>query len=437
LRKGEVFVALHSEHRDGHDFLEDALVAGASAALVDHPIEGINLPQLLVKDTLKAFQEIALKYRQGFEGDVIAITGSCGKTSTKELLSHLLGEFNILKTSGNLNNHIGVPLTLVSIDPLVHHYAIVEAGINHPGEMDLLADMIAPDRAIVTNIASAHLEGLGDKSTVAEEKAKLLAAIDLPERRYFPYKILKYPSFRELAVGACVIASSKEVDLSDPLADQITLYRIESTTTDWGLRISLQRTGRRKGYFYLRAMSEGMVQNAVLSICVAQDLGITDATIQLRLLSWAPGEMRGQMQTQGGTHFYVDCYNANPASMKDSFRHVITLYPELPHIYMLGCMNELGVTSEELHYEVGKSLFLRDCDHAYIIGKQAKSFAAGIRFGSDPRATVSVCDTFECMQENMQTLRGKPGIILFKGSRGYELERLLPSDLMTHSKSQC
>ena len=162
LTPGVAFVALKTAKRDGHDLLADASRAGASAAIVAKEIPGIDLPQLVVGHPLAALQTVARAQRRNFPGPVIGITGSAGKTSTKELLAALLGgqESGVLATEGNLNNQIGVALTLCRLDPERHRFAVVEAGISAPGEMRLLAAMIEPDVAIVTMVGAAHLEEL-------------------------------------------------------------------------------------------------------------------------------------------------------------------------------------------------------------------------------------------------------------------------------------
>src|ERR1051326_9489468 len=178
LRAGQVFIALKTEKRDGHDFLPAAHAAGASAAIVSAPNDLLPLPQLVVNDPLASFQSIAREHRRAFRGPVVGISGRAGKTSTKNLLALLLGgeAAGVRATEGNLNNHIGVPLTLTRLDHAAHKFAVVEAGISQPGEMTPLASMIEPDVAIITLVAPAHLDELGDLAGVARATAALPAA---------------------------------------------------------------------------------------------------------------------------------------------------------------------------------------------------------------------------------------------------------------------
>ena len=172
MESGKMFVALKAE-RDGHNFLEQAAKGGASAALVSNLILNLNLPQLLVDDTLRAFHSIAANYRKEFTIPVVGITGSCGKTSTKEFLSLLLGD-KAHKTAKNLNNYLGVPLTLLEMENGKHNFSVVEVGINQMDEMETLSSLISPTLVLITMIGESHLEGLKNVATVASEKAKII-----------------------------------------------------------------------------------------------------------------------------------------------------------------------------------------------------------------------------------------------------------------------
>jgi len=207
LRPGDVFVALRTERRDGHDFLADAATAGAAAALVAVPDRAVPLPQLVVPDPLAAFQAIAREHRRTFRGAVVGISGSAGKTSTKDLLALLLGgaSCGVVATEGNLNNHLGVPLTLTRLDPAVHRFAVVEAGISAPGEMAPLAGMIEPDVALITLVAAAHTRDLGGLEGVAREKALLPAAVRPGGVAIVPRSTLDFAAFRDLRVRTMVV----------------------------------------------------------------------------------------------------------------------------------------------------------------------------------------------------------------------------------------
>jgi UDP-N-acetylmuramoyl-tripeptide--D-alanyl-D-alanine ligase len=218
LRTGEVFVAIRTAQRDGHDFLAAAQAAGASAAIVATPQPALALPQLVVADPLTALQVIARTHRRAFTGPVVGISGSAGKTSTKNLLALLLGgeAGGVLATEGNLNNHLGVPLTLTRLDPAVHKCAVVEAGISAPGEMAPLAAMIEPDVAINTLVAAAHTAELGGLEGVAREKAILPAAVREAGVAIFPRSSAEFPAFRDLGVRRMIIERAEVIRPESP-----------------------------------------------------------------------------------------------------------------------------------------------------------------------------------------------------------------------------
>ena len=210
--EGMVFVAIRTPQRDGHAFLDADAQAGAAAALVAVADASLALPQLVVNDPLSAWQAIAREHRRSFGGAVVGISGSAGKTSTKDLLALLLGgaSCGVVATEGNFNNHLGVPLTLTRIDPAHHRWAVVEAGISASGEMPPLADMIRPDIAIITLVAPAHTEALGGLEGVAREKALLPAATRTGGLAVFPHSALAHAAFRELAGNRLVVERAAE-----------------------------------------------------------------------------------------------------------------------------------------------------------------------------------------------------------------------------------
>jgi len=197
MESGGMFVAVRAE-RDGHDFIRNAARLGASSAMVDHFVAESDLPQLKTTDVGDAFLRIAHMHRSNFEGKIVGVTGSCGKTSTKDALQLLLGADTCLATNGNFNNLLGVPLTLLRLEHSLHRQAVVEAGINQIGEMAKLAKTIAPDITLVTMVASAHLEGLGSETKVAQEKARLIQDSGTVKTAIFPEQCLKFDAFREV-----------------------------------------------------------------------------------------------------------------------------------------------------------------------------------------------------------------------------------------------
>jgi UDP-N-acetylmuramoyl-tripeptide--D-alanyl-D-alanine ligase len=195
LETGQTFVALKTDRADGHAFLQDATANGAIAAIVERPDHAVALPQMVVEDSRKALQSLARVWRQRFAGPVIGITGSYGKTTVKEMLGTVLGS-QWGRTRGNLNNTLGVALSLLELDSRHDAGGIIEAGISAPGEMGLLADLIDPDAAIITEIGPAHLQGLGDVDGVAAEKALLALAVRPGGNLVLPGRLLRFAAFR-------------------------------------------------------------------------------------------------------------------------------------------------------------------------------------------------------------------------------------------------
>jgi UDP-N-acetylmuramoyl-tripeptide--D-alanyl-D-alanine ligase len=208
LQAGEVFVALRTERRDGHDYLADARARGAAAAMVSRVVAD-PLPQLVVADPLTALRSAAAGWRARFPGRVVGVTGSVGKTSTKEFLAHLLGAAAFV-TEANLNNLIGVPLMLLRIDPARHRFAVIEAGMSVPGELGLSAQALRPHLAIVTAVAAVHLEGVGSLAGVAREKASLVTALAPQGRAVLPASLLAWPDFAVNAQRCVAVAFAGE-----------------------------------------------------------------------------------------------------------------------------------------------------------------------------------------------------------------------------------
>ncbi len=420
LQPGQVFVALRTEARDGHDFLAAAAAAGAAAALVAHPVDGVELPQLVVADPLEALQQIARLHRQRSGVKAIGISGSAGKTSTKDLLARLLGQAPaVLATEGNLNNHLGVPLTLLRLEPGVTRYAVVEAGINMPGEMRGLAAMIQPDCALVTLVAPAHLERLGSIETIAHEKCELLRGLPTGGLAVFPWSVWQHAPFRHLAADVCVAVPAGEEPEAGAERGQFFGYTVLPGTEHTELVL---RNGGHSRRFRLRRVSEGMAQNAVLALLMASALGVDDSALQQRLAGWAPARLRGELRQIGAQHVYLDCYNANPASMADALAVFQQLAPAaLPRLFVLGGMEELGADAADYHRRLGAGLRMRDGDLVYAVGPHAAAVAEGMLAAGNTRSQVRTTDGLDAIRAHLAQFQGA---VFVKGSRRFRLETL-------------
>jgi UDP-N-acetylmuramoyl-tripeptide--D-alanyl-D-alanine ligase len=421
LQPGQMFVALATGKRDGHDFLAAAQSAGASAALVARPQPGLSLPQLVVGDPLAAFQAIAREHRRSFRGPVIGISGSAGKTSTKDLLALLLGgEPAVLATEGNLNNHIGVPLTLTRLDNTVHQFAVIEAGISGPGEMDVLAGMIEPDLALVTLVAPAHLEELGGLAGVAREKSRLPAAVRPAGVAVFPRQCDEFTAFHELGVRKMVVEPAEVLRPAEPPNDKVyfaTTQRGDSTA------IALAYGRPPPLVFTLRRVTDGMAQNAALAICAALWLNVPREAIQARLDAWKPAALRGEWRQEGQRRLFLDCYNANPASMADALGTFLAVAPAgEPRLFVLGGMEELGAGAAGYHAALGRSLPLRPGDFLFVIGDHAAAVRSGALENGAADGQIAVVASLDPVAERLAEFHGS---VFMKGSRRWQLERAL------------
>ena len=302
LRTRQIFVALKTASRDGHAFIREAWESGAAAALVENVAKHVPMPQLRVPDTLRALHTIAAQHRRSFNGPLVAITGSCGKTSTKDLLRRLLGNATTHATQGNYNNHLGVPLTLLSIDPKKHRTSIIEIGMNAPGEIAPLTNLTVPQIGIVTGIAPVHLQGLGSLERIADEKAEMLHRLPRKGNALFPLDCLQYPAFRKIVAPARILAPRGKPLPQGLNAEQVIDYWSWETSqkeTRIGIAARKASPTATPQYFTVSFQGPGMVRNTALAIITASTLGISDQDIQKRLAGWQPSPLRGEIVQKG------------------------------------------------------------------------------------------------------------------------------------------
>lgn len=425
LQPGDLFVALTTEKRDGHEYIAAAADRGAAAALVRAVDTRVKLPQLRVEDSQAALQVIARRHRETFAGPVIGITGSCGKTSTKEILARLLGGKEVHRTPGNLNNRLGVPLSLLGIDPMVHHSAVIEAGAGAPDDIAILAGLIRPTSAIITGVGPAHLETLGTLDDVAREKASLGKAVPPSGLVLFPQACLAYPHFDHF-LGQSVASASEGRPLVPRRRIHRAFYRVAPAESGnpRESRLWIRQAPAPYGLFTVPWMTAGMMENCVLAITMARWLGVSDDRIARRLGEWRPGMRRGELLRCGESQYYVDCYNANPQSMQDALEAFRRCFgDDQPRLYVLGCMAELGAQSDRFHEELGRSLPLREHDRAIVMGDEALALARGLRDAGAGNGQIRIA---ECAAEARGEVTGFHGSVFLKGSRIHQLETVLP-----------
>lgn len=422
LVRGGMFIALTTGQRDGHDFLPMAVEAGAAAALVERYRNDVAIPQLRVPDTLAALQSLGRHCRNVFPGKVIAITGSNGKTSTKDLLLQLLGRDFGTATYGNFNNHIGVPLSLLRLDPSSHRYGIFELGMNRPGEISMLREWVRPQLSIVTSVGPAHLEGLGTVEAVAREKSSVARGEGgFPEECYIHADCLQYSSFRDLSCDVCVLDNGTDCKFGELPGNYRQLNYRTTTRPDGGLRLTWSGAASSGCYSLRREWSPGMCRNAILALAVAEQLGVAPDTLAERLEMWQPGDLRARMVAAGVRDWYIDCYNANPASMMDALEAFVRLAGNRPRCFILGEMRELGEAADRLHADVARRLPLRQGDVLVLAGEGARWYLNGL--SEDCRNNCEIIEVGDA-PDAAGRVEEFEGAVFLKGSRVARLERL-------------
>lgn len=407
IARGDVFVALVGERFDAHDFLAEAKDAGAAAFVVRDATRaaGLGIPTYVVPDTLVALGQLASAWRQAWGRSVIAVAGSNGKTSTKDLLKAAFGRtFVVHATSGNLNNRIGVPLTLLAI-PSDAEVAIVEVGTNTPGEVGLLRAITRPDVAVLTSIGEEHLEGLGDLAGVLREECDIFEGVTLAITPSAHPEVAAIAGTRARAV---IVAGLEQA----PVAP--TAWGLDDEGRPWldvdGQRFALPLRGAHQG------------ANAMLAIAAAQACGVPLADAAAGMAAMPVPHMRGAWEQLGAVTLINDAYNANPASMRAALDLLAQVGAGRQRVAILGSMRELGVHSASQHRDVARAALASPADLIAVVGDFVDAF--GDVAAGDARV-VCATDIDTLWPALAPRLSANP-VILLKASRGVRLERLLP-----------
>lgn len=414
--RGALFVALVGEHLDGHDFVADAVAAGARGAVVSRPPAGSDITTLYpVDDTLVALGRLASHRRAELGATVVGITGSSGKTSTKELTAAAVGGGRrVHATRGNFNNRIGLPLTILAA-PADAEVLVLEMGTNEPGEIGTLTAVAGPEVGVVTTVAESHLEKLGSLEGVLEEKLALLRG--LPDEGTAvvgdePGTLVR--AARAVRAGKGELRVVGWSDRADPEwrpEEMEADARGRHAFTSRGVRVSLRIPGRHA------------VQNALLALATADAVGVSVEAAAEGLSVVDPAGLRGEMRRVGGLTLLLDCYNANPQSVAAAVDLLESFDAAGRRVAFLGTMLELGERSRELHRRVLADVLGSDLDVVVASGEFAP--AAGEVAGGVGVELLSAREPKAAYGLLMSRLRGDE-VVLLKASRGVELERLVP-----------
>src|SRR6266481_554952 len=415
IKKGELFVALRGENFDGHKFVGATAKGGAAGAIVDLKWKG-KVPKkfaiIRAQDSLLAYQNLAANYRKSLPIKVLAITGSNGKTSTKDFAASVLArKFRVTKTEGNFNNHVGLPRTILEATS-EDEVAVWEIGMNHPGEIAELSKIAAPDAAIITNIGVAHIAFLGSRETIAREKGALAEAVG-PEGTV----ILNADDLFSKAIAARTRAKVVFAGTTGG-----TVRAIEIRQSAEGSEFTILE-GAHRCRAQLPVAGLHMVQNALLAVAAGRAFGLSIEECASGLTAAPLTKARLQIKEIGGVHFLDDSYNANPDSMKAALRTLVELDIEGKRIAVLGEMRELGPESERGHREVGETAATLGVDHLITIGEVAEFIAQGARTAGLDKIT-SARSTREAA-ELLGDLAGPGDLVLIKGSRAARTEEVI------------
>ncbi|MDP3448115.1 MAG: UDP-N-acetylmuramoyl-tripeptide--D-alanyl-D-alanine ligase [Eubacteriales bacterium] len=403
VKPGSLFIAIIGEKHDAHKFIPDARKNGASLVISDRSLE--IEPYILVPDTLKAMHQIAQRYREKFAIPVIGLTGSAGKTSTKDILAAALGErFCVMKTQGNLNNETGAALTIFTLEE-AHEVAVVEMGTNHFGEIGRIAAFVQPDFCLYTNIGLAHIENFGSREGIFRGKTEML-----PHMR---------PGGRVIVNGdddlLCQIPGALRYGLHENCAVRAT--EIDDLILR-GMRFTAHYEGRQCR-MHVPALGVHSVYNALAAVAIGQMLGMELQQIAAGIETYKP--LHGRMNVHELPRYTVidDSYNANPTSMKSSLDVLVKCAGR--HVAILGDMRELGEAGSQMHEDVGRYAASLGIESILCVGKLSSRMYDGAQAASP--GCAQYFETQEELQKRLPSLVCEGDVILVKASRGMYMEK--------------
>jgi UDP-N-acetylmuramoyl-tripeptide--D-alanyl-D-alanine ligase len=415
IRPGELFFAVKGERMDGHEFVRQALEKGALAAIVAREkLDGFlsKAGLIVVEDTLVALQTLAKSVRRLWAKPLIAVTGSAGKTTTKEAIAHVLSSrFHVLKSEGNFNNHFGLPLMLLKLEP-EHDAAVVELGMSHAGEITALAQIAQPETGVVTNVAPVHLEFFSSVGEIARAKYELIESL--------PVK------------GTAVLNADDEYvsQFGRDFKGHVITYGFTSTATvraenlkslgEKGSAFEIV-VGERREPAILPLVGSHNVYNALAATAVALERGLTLSEVVSSLASLAPADKRGQVVRIGNITVINDCYNSNPkalAAMVDA----LAAMPARRRIVVAGEMLELGPQGEAMHRESGKHVAAKGID--ILIGVRGLA-SQMVEAAKQAGIAAEFVATPEEAGKWLATETREGDVVLLKASRGVKLEKAL------------
>jgi len=414
LNPGDLFIAIAGEHFDGHNYVQAALEKGAVGAIIEagKHVAGDPLRLLQVDDSLKALQLLGAAARRLWGKPLLAVTGSAGKTTTKEILAHILAtRFRVMKSSGNLNNHIGLPLQLLKLEA-EHDVGVVEMGMNHAGEIRALGELAHHDLAVVTTVAPVHLEFFGSLAEIARAKYEIIETLHPGGVAVLNADDEYVSQFGRDFNGKVVTFGIRRS--ADVTAQKIKLNGAEGSTFE----LVVGSVGEPVTF---PLVGEHNIYNALAAAAAAMDRGISPSQAAAALSSIAPPEKRGQVLHLNGATIINDCYNSNPRALQAMIDTLASMKAQR-RILVVGEMLELGPSAEALHRECGKHAAEKKIDMVVGVRGMARAVAeAACGSGTQAQFVETPEQAGEWLARNL-----RPGdAVLLKASRGVKLERAL------------
>ncbi|WP_439743770.1 UDP-N-acetylmuramoyl-tripeptide--D-alanyl-D-alanine ligase [Bacillus pseudomycoides] len=418
ITTGNLYIPIQGDRFDGHSFVEKAIENGAVATLWKKNVQNppVNIPVIFVEDTLEALQTLAKSYRDQLDVKVIGVTGSDGKTSTKDIVTSLLAtKFKVQKTEGNFNNHIGLPLTILSLEENTE-MAVLEMGMSGRGEIEFLSKLARPNAAIITNIGEAHLMDLGSRDAIAEAKLEIVTG--LQDGGVFVYN------------GDEPLLTNRVPSMN--LAAETITFGDARANNYYPTSVTLQATGTyfkmnqdENVAFYLPVLGKHNVYNTLASMAIAKYFGVTWEEMKQGLVTLQMTGMRMEIvKTENGLTIINDAYNASPTAMEAAFHLMNGLDGFSKKIVVLGDMLELGNQEVQFHYEVGKLIDPARISYVFTYGRLGAQIAEGAKINF-PNERVKAYDNKEELVKNLQAIVDVKDVVLVKASRGMKLEEVI------------
>lgn len=417
IKKNTLFIAIKGERFDGHDFIDDVVKKGAYAVIINEKyfkkLSEVEIPVITVKDTTIALGDVARIWRSKLNATVIGITGSAGKTTTKEILGTLLSEkFKVNKTVANNNNHIGVPLTILSTNEK-HNVLVAELGTNHFGEIPYTSAIVNPDLALITNVGDSHLEYLKNRKGVFIEKVAILKETIKNSGKVFinnDDKLLK--EFGKKVKSKITFALNEKAD-----------YRAAIKGYDKLARPQIEIKSKKNVFFTTLPISgEKNVLNFTVAYAIACELGLTNSQIQKAVKKIKSYNKRLEIKNLKQFTLINDTYNANPDSMKSSLEILNRIESKKRKIAVLGDMFELGNESKSKHLDLASFINKTEVDEVYSVGKMMKLMNQ--KLNGNTKIHQHFIDR-ESLKKHLQKLEIKNSVVLVKGSRGMKMEEFV------------